>query len=387
MKWLFLLVSILLVQIQVLSQALTSKNFREWYNPDSEISIAIQLVKSNGQLEVYYHIQSNQFTIDKYSISWEKRDTYTQRDGIAIAPKDSTINRQEKSIKGKWLFDSPEKPWLLVVKVTNKESQVSWVNYKLLEANYPARGWVENKNERYTKKYFTANEPYIIQSKDSSTFYASYFKEEFPAAYPPFSEKESKVDRFMFYDSLFTLKPGNSLSLQKHGLYLFQKDTNAAEGFSARVVNKSFPKFSSIQDLKKPLIYICTQDEYIQLENAKDDKAKFDKVILNITNDKERASNFMKGYYRRVELANLYFSSYKEGWKTDRGMIYLIFGLPDEVSVSDGSENWYYKASKTRFTFVKSGSVYDPDNYILLRDKKFSTIWFSTVDMWRKSRY
>jgi GWxTD domain-containing protein len=387
MKWFFLLVSILLVQIQVLSQALTSKNFREWYNPDSEISITIQLVKSDNQLEVYYHIQSNQFTIDKYTISWEKRDTYTQRDGIAIAPKDSTINRQENSIKGKWLFDSPEKPWLLVVKVTNKESQVSWVNYKLLEANYPARGWVENKNERYTKKYFTANEPYTIQSKENNTFYVSYFKEDFPAAYPPFSEKESKVDRFMFYDSLFALTPGNSLSLQKHGLYLFQKDTNAAEGFSVRVVNKSFPKFSSIQDLKKPLIYICTQDEYIQLENAKDDKTKFDKVILTITNDKERASNFMKGYYRRVELANLYFSSYKEGWKTDRGMIYLIFGLPDEVSVSDGSENWYYKASKTQFTFVKSGSVYDPDNYILLRDKKFSTIWFSTVDMWRKSRY
>jgi hypothetical protein len=95
----------------------------------------------------------------------------------------------------------------------------------------------------------------------------------------------------------------------------------------------------------------------------------------------------MRIYYRRVELTNQYFSSYKAGWKTDRGMIYLIFGLPDEVSVNDGNEVWYYKVTRTRFTFVKSGSVYDPDNYILLRDKKFMETWFSMVDLLRKSRF
>ncbi len=95
----------------------------------------------------------------------------------------------------------------------------------------------------------------------------------------------------------------------------------------------------------------------------------------------------MKGYFRRVELANLYFISYKEGWKTDRGMIYLIFGVPDEVSVNDGSETWYYSTTKSRFTFVKSGSVYDPENHVLLRDKRFMEPWFSTIDLWRKSRF
>lgn len=372
---------------QLAAQALASKNFRDWYNPEGEIFADLQLVRNGERLDLYYLIQSRENPITGYSIKWEKRDSFTQRDGIPFSAQDSVSTSKEKSIQGNWSFDLPAKPWLIVLQITNKETQQSWQYFKLLEAHYPYRGWVEQQGQRYTKKYFTLNQSYVIKSSDSDNFYVSYFNEDFPAAYPPFSEKIEKADRFIFHDSTFIVKPGSEISFTKPGLYLFQKDTTAAEGFGVRSVSRTFPKFSSIADLKKPLIYICTQDEYLQLENAKDDKSKFDKVIIDITQDKDRASNFMKGYYRRVELANLYFSSYKEGWKTDRGMIYLIFGLPDEVSVNDGSENWYYKNSKTRFTFVKSGSVYDPDNYVLLRDKKFTTIWFSTIDLWRKSRF
>ena len=108
---------------------------------------------------------------------------------------------------------------------------------------------------------------------------------------------------------------------------------------------------------------------------------------MDITGDRDRAKNFMRSYFRRVELANIYFSSYKQGWKTDRGMVYLIFGLPDEVSVNDGTETWFYKNTRTRFTFVRRGSVYDPHHSVLLRDKRFTEIWFSTIDLWRKSRF
>jgi len=68
-------------------------------------------------------------------------------------------------------------------------------------------------------------------------------------------------------------------------------------------------------------------------------------------------------------------------------MIYLIMGLPDEVSKNSGNEIWMYKAINTKFTFVKSGSVYDPENYILLRDKKFADAWYGTIDLIRKARF
>jgi len=367
------------------AQALTNINFRELYNPEGEVAITLQPVRTAQKIEVYYKIQTK-LPLEKYAIVWEKRDSFSQRDGIRINDSD-TLATSDKIKKGVFSFDPPTKPWLLVVKVTNKDTQLSTINFKKIEENYPVSGWIEKNNERLTSKYLITGQSSLVKGIDDRPFYVSYFNEDFPAAYPPFADKEVKADRFMFHDSTFQVSSGASLSLTKQGLYLFQKDTNAAEGFAMRVVNQTYPKFSKIEDLIKPLIFICTQDEYAELQNSKGDKSKFDKVILDITRDKERASNFMRSYFRRVELANHYFISYKEGWKTDRGMIYLIFGLPDEVSATDGNEIWYYKSTKSRFVFVKSGSVYDPDNHVLIRDKRFMEPWFATIDLWRKSRF
>jgi GWxTD domain-containing protein len=371
---------------KVYSQPLTGKNLREWYNPEGEVSFSMQMIRSGSGLEVFYKLETTQ-SVSKYSLNWERRDSYTQRDGTAIDTVDSLTSSSDNQKQGIFHFNLPEKPWLLIATILNNETQQTWVYFKQIETNYPVSGWIEQDNQRIAKKFINVDQNFTVKSRDNKVFYVSYFNEDFPPAYPPFADKAEKSDRFMFHDSTFKISPGETLSFKKQGLYLFQKDTNAAEGFAVRAVSKTFPKFSSIEDLKKPLIYICTQDEYMEIEKAKGEKAKFDKVILDITKDKDRASQFMRSYYHRVEQANIYFSSYKEGWKTDRGMIYMIFGLPDEISVNDGNETWYYKTTRARFTFVKSGSVYDPENYILLRDERFQSTWFSTIDLWRKSRF
>ncbi len=369
-----------------LAQPLTSLNFREFYNPESETQFSFQVIKEAGQLRVHYQFQATQFPVENYSIAWEKRESYTQREGALIA-SDSTDVLIGKVKKGSFSFPIPAKSWLLIARVTNIETKTSWIYYKLIEPNYPVNGWIEKGSDRVTKNYLPMGTDYRVQSTDTNPLFVSFYKTDFPAASPPFSERESIPDRFMFYDSSFRVSPGSTITPKKPGLYLFQKDTNAAEGFAFRGVNDTYPKFSKISDLIEPMIFVTTQDEYAQLMKADGDKAKFDKVVLDITNDKDRAKTFIRNYFKRVELANLYFSSFKAGWKTDRGMIYLVFGLPDEVSVNDGSEVWYYKAIKTRFSFVKSGSVYDPENYVLLRDKRFMETWFGQVDLLRKSRF
>jgi GWxTD domain-containing protein len=235
--------------------------------------------------------------------------------------------------------------------------------------------------------YLTPKKEYVAHSADNKPLFVSYYKTVFQPANPPFLEKEGRAERFLFHDSIFQLKNGTRFTLKKEGLYLFQQDTTAADGFSYRIMNENFPKFTKIQDLIPPLLLITTPEEYTELNNANGEKPKFDKVILDITDDKDRARRFMRSFYRRVELSNLYFTSFKEGWKNDRGMIYLIFGIPDEVSKNSGNEIWTYKSPNVRFTFVKSGSVYDADNYVLLRDKRFTEPWYATVDQWRKSRF
>lgn len=390
MKRLLFLALIFLPLSPAFSQSLTSLNFREWYNPDSEIQFSFQVVKEINQIKVYYLLEAKQFPIGKYSLSWEKRDAFTQQKGTTLNKVDSTsTSTTDKTLGGAYTFEIPAKPWILVAKIINTESKISWTYVKLIEPKYPVNGWLEINKERVAQKYVIINKEYTVQNTGpaSSPLFVSFYKTDFPAASPPFADLEKKPDRFMFYDSSFKVNPGSKFTPQKPGLYLFQQDTNAAEGFAFRCVNEIYPKFSKISDLIGPMIFVTTQDEYTALLNTQGEKAKFDKVILDITGDQDRAKNFIRNYFRRVELANIYFSSFKQGWKTDRGMIYLIFGIPDEVSMNDGTEIWFYKATKQSFTFVKSGSVYDPENYVLLRDKRFMEPWFSKVDLLRKSRF
>jgi GWxTD domain-containing protein len=63
-------------------------------------------------------------------------------------------------------------------------------------------------------------------------------------------------------------------------------------------------------------------------------------------------------YYRRVEFANQSFSTFRDGWKTDRGMIYIIFGPPNDIERHpfDRSykpyELWSYYKLNYQFLFM-----------------------------------
>jgi GWxTD domain-containing protein len=178
------------------------------------------------------------------------------------------------------------------------------------------------------------------------------------------------------------------VSFTKLGLYLVQKDTSSKEGFAFRV-EQDYPRLTRIESLADPLIYICTKQEFARVKEAKGDKKAFDRAILGITGNASRAKDFIRNYYKRVEWANTYFTSYKEGWKTDRGMIYILYGLPDELFKFNDREVWTFNNNgvKTTFNFVKSQTLFDPENYVLIREKKFQEVWYDKVDLWRNARF
>jgi GWxTD domain-containing protein len=76
-------------------------------------------------------------------------------------------------------------------------------------------------------------------------------------------------------------------------------------------------------------------------------------------------NDMMVEYYRRVDHTQRMFSSMREfdGYKTDRGRIYILYGPPSRtertLDPSAGyQEVWYYEGKSKRFTFVdqsKSG--------------------------------
>jgi GWxTD domain-containing protein len=386
MRSLFILYLILGTSKFAISQSVAATNFNYWYSPTNEVELQIRPVRAANKIMIRYTLVARNGNPEKYSINWEARNSYVDREGVTIKEKDSVLSVNGKEKRGFILLDIPEKPWLLLGHVASGSSR--WIYFKQIEAIYPVDGWIETNDGVITQNHLSKNKEYIARSADGKPLIVSYYNTVFPPALPPFAEKEGRNERFFFHDSIFHVASGGKFLPKKEGLYLFQQDTTAARGFSYRVVKENFPKFTKVDELVPPLILVTTPEEFAELNNAHGEKAKFDKTILNITGDKDRAKSFMKNFFHNIELANIYFSSYKEGWKTDRGMLYLIFGLPDEVSKNSGNEIWTYKnINNTKFTFVKSGSVYDPENYVLLRDKRFTDTWFGIVDLWRKGRF
>jgi len=367
-------------------QVLRDLNYNYLYDTNTPFTFQWKITYDGSTYSIFYHITANDSSgLNDLNIQLETRESLNDKSGNAFHnpppfPK-AGISSGTSTLK------SAPGQNLVVAKITiqRKEKKQTYYFSKQLPKNklpylkvdqhVVLSSFINTTNKGVTFSGFDANNPLQI----------SYYKVSFPVAAPAFSNTQAKVSKTLKPDSVFSVVP---TEFRKKGLYLVQQDTTSADGVAFRV-EEDYPKLNTIEGLAGPLIYICTKQEAEKLKQVGNDKKKFDQLILTITGNSERARTFMRSYFRRIELANQYFSSYKEGWKTDRGMIYTIFGLPEEVYLFDDREVWDYQNNhvRIRFQFVRSPSLFDPDNYVLIRDKKFTTPWYEMIDLWRKARF
>ncbi len=371
------------------TQSLSTENLSHLYSPDKAVSFTSTMGKRSGKMLVSYSVSASGANTSRelFLLKWDKRGSFSQKQGEKIR-LDSILLSPRETKRGELEVDLQNEPWLLVGTLTQVTNSKAWLYPLLIESNYPVNGFVRENGQVVLAGYLKTNRPYTVEGPiENGTLYGYLYRQEFPSALPPFSKNKATQDPLLMPDSSFDMRSGQAMVFDKEGLYLFQSDTLAAEGIAFRVAGGAFPKYTRIEELTLPLIFVSSQEEYSELLSANGDKLKFDRVILSITRDKDRAKRFMRSYYLRVEQANQYFPSFKEGWKTDRGMTFIVFGFPDEIRKTSQNETWYYKSERKKFTFVKKGSVYDPANYVLIRDEDFSEWWYTTVDLWRKSRF
>jgi GWxTD domain-containing protein len=371
------------------SQALRDINYSFLYNPDERMNCSLKPLRVGDSWKILYSFNlrdTSVNTISDYTIEWQGREGLSSKDGSPLNLDIANESRSSTNLSGTLRIPIGEAPKILVAKASNNVSRKGYLFYVSLDPNYPVNNYLVSQNQVSFKPYAIAQQN-TFGEKDSP-WIVSYYNDRFPAAAPAFSEAQARVTKAWQPDSVYTLPADANVNLFSNGLFLFQKDTLTAEGFAIRAEN-DYPRYSLIQNLPGPLIYICTKQEYDRLELAKGDKKAFDRTVLSITGDADRAKKLIRDYFRRVELANTYFTSYKEGWKTDRGMIYIVFGLPHEVFRFNDREVWNYSngSFSASFDFTKSPSVFDPDNYVLIRDKKYQTTWYEVIDLWRNVRF
>ena len=239
------------------------------------------------------------------------------------------------------------------------------------------------RDERFFIKYRTPDE----------TIHVRYYHRDFPLPSPPFAT--SNMIPFEYHaDSLFTLqldeKDTVGIKLNSPGFYHIQADTNTKDGLTLFRFEDDFPKVKKPIDLLQPLRYLTTKQEYEVLSGYKNLKTAVDSFWVYAGGSHERARSLVKKFYNRVEDSNEYFSSYLEGWRTDRGLMYIIYGPPNIVYKSSDSESWVYgeenNFNSLTFTFLKVINPFTDNDYRLERNQIFKTSWFNSVEMWRQGR-
>jgi GWxTD domain-containing protein len=149
----------------------------------------------------------------------------------------------------------------------------------------------------------------------------------------------------------------------------------------------------------EPLAYLASRDELDSLRSALKPKVALDEFWIRCGGNVEKARELIRIYYTRVLYSNYYFTSYKHGWRSERGMIYVIYGPPDKVYKTVDGENWGYKKSVIQsswggrysvsedflfFNFKKRDNLYSDNDYYLSRNETLVTYWDKAIASWRK---
>jgi len=179
------------------------------------------------------------------------------------------------------------------------------------------------------------------------------------------------------------------LELPYAGIYHIQTDLGRPEGITLYRFDEGFPEVNIPAMALAPLRYLTTEKEFEKLLSYRDYKTAVDSFWLERASySPVRAKNMIKKFYQRVVDVNLLFSSYQEGWKTDRGLLYIIYGPPSEVYRDDGEEEWIYgekgNPMSIRFYFLQVENPFTGNDYSLQRSTIYKTSWYIAVENWRR---
>lgn len=151
-----------------------------------------------------------------------------------------------------------------------------------------------------------------------------------------------------------------------------------------------YPEVSDIKNMVDALRYITTEDEYDVIRGSESPKQAIDEFWLSCSGSKERARRLIKNYYGRVIFSNRYFTSHRPGWRSDRGLIYIIFGPPKTIYLDKNREFWIYgqqgESDNVTFEFTRVKNPFSETDYRLVRNEAYKSYWYRTVGAWREGR-
>jgi GWxTD domain-containing protein len=289
-----------------------------------------------------------------------------QSQGTAIAFLEALDNRQKDAytshldLKGAFVFDQPD--------------------FGIFYAN----------SVPFDQNYLTQGQSVLFKTSKGPSLFSFFYPSPSAVPFPPMESRLAEVPKEVTVENRGDFLANIAKTLTDEGYYFFQTDSTASTGLLLRTVHEAFPKVKDWNEMVDMVTYISTKKEHESLLLAQDKKKALDAYWLNLTRNEEVAKDLIRNYFKMIEFANILFTDYKEGWKTDRGMVYIVMGPPQEVNFFEDREVWSYAGiddtSKIRFTFTRVKTILSPHFYTLNRSRAYQPIWFKNISQWRSGR-
>lgn len=381
------------------AQDLSKKNLSWKYQPDAPLQLVWELYRPEGQLpKILLQLQVMQPArtraisgIMNYRDSLQGSSSLHQEPVFTSLPKGEGLHQLQYSIDttrgAQWL--------VLELQHTTDSLRSFWYSFhlpSLMHFGAPTF-YLQQQNKALFSPYAAVTqtfEPRFEGASPADSLFLFLYNLNFAPAPSPMTLAPSATGNKMEISKRLRIPARQAIAPDTVGFYFLQTDTLTLKGQGLRVENKYFPKTRTIPAMAGPIRYLSTNEEWTELERENFSKQAIDRFWLRMTQSEDKARKIIRSYYRRITQANRLFTSFKEGWKTDMGMVYVLYGPPDIVYQLPDGERWTYRAKndipEINFTFVRAVNPFDSKYFQLVRNKDYARTHFQIVSKWRRGQ-
>lgn len=364
---------ILIFAIPVVALDLSRIDFSHQYDPDAPVKVTYRVTQNGSEITIFLLIRAD--SIGLWTKEYLIQRGYLSEGHVNITPSVDEFELTDQVWRGSISFSAPKNEDLLILKLGDVDFNFYFdIPLKNGRANFPSF-YPISQDQSLIASYLSTNKLGWSQSK---SIHVTSYTDNFEPAEAPMKKMKAIAPSVAQNETFFYR---DSAQLQNYNFYTFRLDSMSGSSITLLKTPPYYPTFRLISELIGPMKYITTEIEYKTLSKSTRLKQTFDEFWINTYGTKFRARNAIRKFFKSVEYANEYFTNFKQGWKTDRGMIFIIYGTPLEMHKTSASEIWVYE--KQEFEFLKVPTLFAPI-FALRKDKKYEKDWYKEVGRLRK---
>jgi GWxTD domain-containing protein len=240
----------------------------------------------------------------------------------------------------------------------------------------------------------------LYPRKKLDSLFISVFRPLSEVPYPPSILLPEKIIDYD-PDTIISVAYSDTLPLMfpDEGVYFCAPERDSEYGFTLLNFGLDYPTMNDPELMIRPLAYLASAEEMDAMRSSDRPKLALDDFWLKCGGNVDRSRELIRIFYTRILYANHYFTSFKEGWRTERGMIYTIYGPPDKVYKNSEEESWGYRRPVLKnswggrvhlqeqylfFNFKLRKSPFSDNDFYLSRSETLVSYWDRAVASWRK---